>query len=145
MIFGDNNIDVSLNMGSVGIKKQGRKVAWSDSGQILCFKQQIRSICEKAGQKLHSLSRISLFFDTEQLKRIMKAFILSRFSYYPVVWMLCDSTLDNKVNRIHERALQITYRYEIRFLHNVAQRQCGPNPHWEFTVADYGCWLRYAL
>ena len=33
----------------------------------LCFKQLVRSICKNAGQKLHALSRISHFLDTEQL------------------------------------------------------------------------------
>ena len=78
--------------------------------KTLCFKQQVRSICKKAGQKLHALSRISHFLDTEQLKRIMRAFILSQFNYCPLVWMFCNRTLDNKVNRIHERALRITYK-----------------------------------
>ena len=50
--------------------------------KTFCFKEQVKSICKKAGQKLHALSRISLFLDTEQLKRIMRAFILSQFSVY---------------------------------------------------------------
>ena len=40
----------------------------------------------------------------------MRAFILSQFNYCPLVWMFCYLTLDNKVNRINERALRITYR-----------------------------------
>ena len=76
----------------------------------LCFKQQIKSICKKGSQKLHALSRISYFLDIDQLKRIMKAFILSQFSYCPLVWMFCDRALNNKINRIHERALRITYK-----------------------------------
>ena len=74
----------------------------------LCCKQQVRPICKNAGQKLHALSRISHFLDSEQLKRIMKAFILSQFNYCPLVWVFCDKTLNNKINRIHERALRIT-------------------------------------
>ena len=76
----------------------------------LCFKQQIKSMCKKPGQKLHALSRISNFLDINQLKRIMKTFILSQFNYCPLVWMFCDRTLNNKINRIHERALRIAYK-----------------------------------
>ena len=76
--------------------------------KTLCFKQQVRSICKKSEQRLHALARISHFLDTEQLKGIMRAFILSQFDYCPLVWMFCNRTLDNKVNRIHERALWIT-------------------------------------
>ena len=64
--------------------------------KIPCFKQQVRPICKKTGQELHALSRISHFLDTEQLKRIMKAFILSHFNCCPLVWMFCDKTLNNK-------------------------------------------------
>ena len=92
---------------------------YEDDTTIYACDNNIRGIIEtlesdalykKAGKKLHSLSRISHFLDTEQLKRIMRAFILSQSNYCPLVWMFCNRTLDNKVNRIHERALRITYK-----------------------------------
>ena len=111
MIFGDKSNDISLNIGSVRIKESNEeKLLGVILDKKLCLKQQVSSICKKAGQKLHALSRISHFLDTEQLKRIMRAFILSQFNYCPLVWMFCNRTLDNKVNRIHERALRITYK-----------------------------------
>ena len=39
----------------------------------------------------------------------MKAFIMSPFSYYPLVWMCHSRTLNNKINKLHERALQLVY------------------------------------
>ena len=111
MIFGDKSNDISLNIGSVRIKEsKEEKLLGVILDKTLCFKQQVKFICKKAGQKLHALSRISHFLDTEQLKRIMRAFILSQFNYCPLVWMFCNGALDNKVNRIHERALRITYK-----------------------------------
>ena len=111
MVFGDKSNDISLNIGSVRIKEsKEEKLLGVILDKTLCFKQQLRSLCKKAGQKLHALSRISHFLDVEQLKRIMKAFILSQFNYCPLVWMFCDRTLNNKINRIHERALRITYK-----------------------------------
>ena len=41
----------------------------------LCFKQQVKSICRKAHQKLHGLLRISDFLDTEHQKQTMQEFI----------------------------------------------------------------------
>ena len=111
MIFGDNSNEISLNIGRVTIKESmEEKLLGVILEKILCFKQQVRSICTKAGQKLHALSRISHFLNTEQLKQIMKAFILSQFNYCPLVWMFCDRALNNKSNSIHERALRITYK-----------------------------------
>ena len=39
----------------------------------------------------------------------MKSFIESQFGYCPLIWMFHSRGLNNKINRIHERALRITY------------------------------------
>ena len=39
----------------------------------------------------------------------MKAFIEAQFGYCPLVWMFLSRGINNKINRIHERALRITY------------------------------------
>ena len=40
---------------------------------------------------------------------IMKSFIESQFRYCPLIWMFHIRGLNNKINRIHEKALRITY------------------------------------
>ena len=40
----------------------------------------------------------------------MKSYIFSQFNYYPLVWMCHSRSLNNKTNRIQERALRIAYR-----------------------------------
>ena len=40
----------------------------------------------------------------------MKAFIDTQFGYCPLIWMYHSRTLNNKINRLHERALRIVYR-----------------------------------
>ena len=40
---------------------------------------------------------------------LMKSFIISQFNYYPLVWMIHNRGLNNKINYIHERALRIVY------------------------------------
>ena len=42
----------------------------------------------------------------------MKAFITSQFNYCPLVWMFHSRTLNNKINKLHERALRIVYKTE---------------------------------
>ena len=43
----------------------------------------------------------------------MKAFIESKFNYCPLVWMFHSRTMNNKINRIHERALSLFYSDDI--------------------------------
>ena len=40
----------------------------------------------------------------------MNAFILSQFSYCPVIWMFHDRSMHNNINKIHERALRIAFK-----------------------------------
>ena len=40
----------------------------------------------------------------------MKSFILSQFGYCPLVWMFRNRILNNRIHRIHERALRIAYK-----------------------------------
>ena len=44
------------------------------------------------------------------LRLIMKSFISSQFGYCPMIWMNHSRALNNKINRIHERALRLVYR-----------------------------------
>ena len=40
----------------------------------------------------------------------MKSFILSQLGYCPLVWMFHSKTLNNRINRLHERALRLAYK-----------------------------------
>ena len=76
----------------------------------LKFHNHISMICSKAAKKLNALSRQSHILPFQKRKSLMKAFIMSQFSYCPLVWMFCSRTLNIKINNIHYRALQIVYR-----------------------------------
>ena len=47
--------------------------------------------------------------DSSEKTTIMKAFIISDPSYYPLVWMFHSSEWNSKINRIHERSLRLVY------------------------------------
>ena len=40
----------------------------------------------------------------------MKSFVISQFNYCPLTWMFHNRTLNNKINKLHERALQFVYK-----------------------------------
>ena len=41
---------------------------------------------------------------------LMNALIISQFSYSPLVWMFHSRTLNNRINKTHEKALRIAYK-----------------------------------
>ena len=42
-------------------------------------------------------------------RTLFKAFVESQFKYCPIVWMFHSRRTNNKINRLHERALRIVY------------------------------------
>ena len=41
---------------------------------------------------------------------LLKAFIESQFNYCPLVWMFHSRTLNNRINKLHEKALRLVYK-----------------------------------
>ena len=75
----------------------------------LTFDKHVSKLCRTASQKVHALSRICKHMGISQRRVIMKAFIESQFSYCPLVWMMHSRNLNNRINKIHERALRLVY------------------------------------
>ena len=48
--------------------------------------------------------------NNDKLQLLMKAFIESQFSYCPLVWIFHSRALNNRINRLHERALRLVYK-----------------------------------
>ena len=110
MIFGGKSDEVSVEIGEADVKEsKEEKLPGIIFDQALSFKQHVKTLCKKGSQKLHALAGISCHMDTEKLKQVMQAFVLSHFSYCPLVWMFYDRTLSHRINHIHERALWFAY------------------------------------
>ena len=76
----------------------------------LNFDEHVSKICKKASTKLHALARVGKYMSSDKLRVIMKAFIESQFAYCPLIWMFHSRTLNNRINRLHERALRLVYK-----------------------------------
>ena len=70
----------------------------------LAFDEHISSMCKKVGEKLNVLSRLVNYMLFNKRGMVMKAFTESQFNYCLLIWMFHSRTLNNKINRLHERA-----------------------------------------
>ena len=59
--------------------------------------------------KTYTVVRLAPFKNVDKKIMIMNAFIESQFGYCPLVLMFHSRSLNNKINRIYERVLRITY------------------------------------
>ena len=76
----------------------------------LNFNEHVTKLIKKGNQKLYALARISKYLNNSKLKIIMKTFVQSQFNYCPLLWMSHNRILNNKINKLHERALRIVYK-----------------------------------
>ena len=75
----------------------------------LSFDQHASFICSKASKKLHALGRIATFMSFKKRRTLMKTCIESQFNYCHLIWMFHSRIINNKIKRIHERALRWVY------------------------------------
>ena len=75
----------------------------------LKFDKHVLKLCSKANQKLSALSRMANLLSFNKRRTLFKAFVESQFKYCPIVWMFHSRRTNNKINRLHERALRIVY------------------------------------
>ena len=103
--------NVSITIGDEEIKgNKSVKLLGVIIDNELHFDEHVSNICKKVSCKLHALVPISNLKD--KLSLIMKAFIESQFSYCPLIWMFHSRTMNNRINRLHERALRLVYKNE---------------------------------
>ena len=75
----------------------------------LTFHDHTISLSSKANKKLSALSRVSTYMGINKRRILIKSYIFSQFNYCPLVWMCHSRSLNNKINRMQDRALRIVY------------------------------------
>ena len=113
LLISNRQDDISINIDNEYIScDKSVKLLGVTIDNELTFKEHISNICKKVSLKLHALARVSKFINEDKLRLIMKAFIESQFSYCSLIWMFHNRTLNNKINKLHERALRLVYKDE---------------------------------
>ena len=75
-------------------------------------------LCSKVNQKISALFRMVKLLSFN--KRILfKAFVESQFKCCPIFWMFHSRRSNNKINRLHERALRIVYDDDVSTFHQL--------------------------
>ena len=82
----------------------------------LKFDSHINDLCSKASKKLSAMTRLAKYLSFKKKKILFNSFFQSQFKYCPLVWMFCGRKANNRINRLHERALRVIYdNYNLNF------------------------------
>ena len=93
------------------------------------FQYHTENVCKNASLQLSALSRVAPFANLPQKKILFNAFFQSQFSYCPLVWMYHSKTLNNKINRLHERCLRLIYNDKHSTFHKHLKKDCSVSIH----------------
>ena len=104
MLTTDNKLKINIK-GSPITNEKIVKLLGVTVHNKLTFEPHLNLICKKVSQKSNALARISKFVLQKKLRVIIKALIMSQFSYCPLVWMCHSRTLSNTINKLREGAL----------------------------------------
>ena len=75
----------------------------------LSFSTHINMICKAANNKLYAIIRLRKYLSTSQTKLLVNSYVLSYFSYCPIIWMFCHKKDMSLINKLHKRALRTVY------------------------------------
>ena len=110
LILSDSNLEHFIKAEEFNVvNSASQKLLGITIDNKLSFDEHVGTLCNKASQKLHALSRIAHYMDVKQRQLVMKAFINSQFGYCPLVWMFHSRLMNNRINKIHERSLRIVF------------------------------------
>ena len=105
------NYEVSANINEFETESSKKeKLLGISVDTTFSFEHHITSLCKKANEKSHALSRIAHYLDFQKRRSLMKAFIISQFNYCPLIWMFHNRALNDRINKIHKRALRLVYQ-----------------------------------
>ena len=111
LLLGGESIEAIVNIsGSLIKESEEEKLLGVKIDKKLNFKSHVNSLCKKAGLNFHALACTSTYMEKLHLKWTIATFIMSHFSYCPLVWMFHDRASNNKINNIHERALRVIHK-----------------------------------
>ena len=110
LILSEKNAKDKIQLADVDIySSETVKLLGMKIDSKLTFNDHVTDLCKKASSKLHALARISNYMTLKQRKIIMNTFITSHFGYCSLVWMFHSRSLNNRINKIHEKALRLVY------------------------------------
>ena len=124
------SIQLTIKINEVQIKNsQSEKLLRIIIDNDLKFEDHINNICRKASAKICALFKKAPYMDFPKRKQIMNAFFKSQFSYSPSTWMMHSRKLNNKINRLHQRCLRVTYNDVLSSFEELLERDNSVSVH----------------
>ena len=108
-----NNLSLSVN-GHLITPSEQVKLLGVTIDNALKFDSHVHRICKTTNHKVYAFGTLRPHLGSEKSMLLLNAVVLSNCSYCPLIWLFCNKTAYNDINRTHKRAMRILYRdYEL--------------------------------
>ena len=130
LISGNKNEHLFINVGPYKIwESNAVKILGVTVDPSLKFDIHSDTILNIAGKKLSILARMTNILNFGKMRLLIKSFFESQFAYCPLIWMLYSRSRNNKVNKLHERALRILYKDDISTFEQLLKKDGSVTMH----------------
>ena len=107
MFLGCPNADIKIDIDDVSLLPSDFvKLLDITLDSKLSFKSHNANLCKRASGGVRCLNRIRNYLSYDQAKLLSNSFILSTFSYAPIVWMSCTKSSCKAIESVHKRGLR---------------------------------------
>ena len=100
------NVKLNLDGTTALLASDSVKLLGITLDKRLSFENHVSSLCKKASTNVICLNRIRSFINYSQAKSLFESYIVSSFSYAPIVWMFCSKTSMKSIEIVHKRAVR---------------------------------------
>ena len=104
-------VDIHISNTEILNKERVKLLGVNPEGR-LNFDFHVNTLLKKASKKYHALARVCNYMNKKKRRILMNRFITFQFSYFPLVWMSYSMTINNIINKIHEKTLKLVYKDE---------------------------------
>ena len=128
------NVKLNLDGTTALLASDSVKLLGITLDKRLSFENHVSSLCKKATTNVICLNRIRSFINYSQAKSLFESYIVSSFSYAPIVWMFCSKTSMKSIEIVHKRAVRalcnnfvdsyddLLAKYDIKTVHEIHLR-----------------------
>ena len=75
----------------------------------LKFDEYISNVCKKGPKETYCTDKNKKVPRFQKIATFIENIFDSQFKYYPLTWMCHNRTTNNKINKLHERALRLLF------------------------------------
>ena len=103
-----NNLSININNSTIFATDQVELLGITIDNK-LSFSNHINKLCKTANNKLCAIIRLRNYLSLSQTKLLINSYVLSNFSYCPLLWMFCKKKDMMQINKLHKRALRTVH------------------------------------